>query len=247
MIISHAFKSILKRELSTYSSSPISFVFISIFLMLSGFFTFEFGNFYFRGQADLEPFFSYHPWLYLFLVPAMAMRVWAEEKKTGTIELLLTLPVTIADAVLGKFFALWIFLAAALSLTFPIWITVNYLGDPDNGSIFASYIGSWLLSGAFLSVGCCMSACTKNQVIAFILTVVICLAFILAGYSIVLNSFDAIFPSEIIDLIAQFSFVTHFESISKGVIDIRDVFFYIIFTGCWLYATVAIVDVSKSG
>jgi ABC-2 type transport system permease protein len=238
---------IFKRELIAYFSTPVAFVFIVIFLLLSGFFTFELGNFYFRGQADLQPFFSYHPWLYLFLIPAISMRIWAEERKSGTIELLLTLPITIGDAVIGKFLAAWVFSGIALSLTFPIWLTVNYLGDPDNGVILAAYIGSWLMAGAFLSLGACLSACTKNQVIAFVVSVSVSLIFVLAGFSMVLRSFEDWLPAAVVDAIAQLSFLTHFQAISRGVLDIRDVLFFVIFSACWLYATVVVIEQKKAG
>ena len=238
---------VVKRELASYFLAPQAFVFIVIFLMLSGFFTFELGNFYFRGQADLQPFFSYHPWLYLFLMPALAMRIWAEERKSGSIELLLTLPLTIADAVLGKFLAAWIFAGIALALTFPIWITVNYLGSPDNGTILAAYLGSWLMSGAFLAVGCCLSSATKSQVLAFILSVTVCLLFVLAGFSMVLNSFDNWLPAALVDILAQLSFLTHFDAISRGVIDLRDLLFFLVFISCWLLATALVVDMKKAG
>jgi len=242
-----AMQVIFKRELKSYFATPLAFIFIVIFLMLSGFFTFELGNFYYRGQADLEAFFSYHPWLYLFLVPAVSMRIWAEERKTGTIELLLTLPVTVVDAVIGKFLAAWCFIGIALALTFPIWITVNYLGGPDNGAIVAAYLGSWLMSGAFLAVGCCLSAATRNQVIAFVLTISTCLLFVLAGFSMVLTSFQGWLPVPFVDAIAQLSFYTHFEAISKGVLDLRDVLFFIIFITCWLYATSIVIEMKKAG
>ncbi|MFM2287116.1 MAG: hypothetical protein RL684_259, partial [Pseudomonadota bacterium] len=177
---------IFKRELHSYFATPVAYVFIVIFLLLSGAFTFYLGNFYERGQADLQPFFNFHPWLYLFLVPAVSMRLWAEERKSGTIELLLTLPVTMWQAVLGKFLAAWAFIGIALALTFPIWLTVNYLGSPDNGVIFASYLGSLLMAGAFLAIGSCLSASTRNQVVAFILTVVTCFLLLLAGFPLVL-------------------------------------------------------------
>ena len=156
-----------------------------IFLVLAGALTFYLGGFYERGQADLAPFFNFHPWLYLFLIPAISMRLWAEERKTGTIELLMTLPVTPWQAVLGKFLAAWAFAALALALTFPIWITVNYLGDPDNGVILAAYVGSLLMAGGFLAIGSCLSAATRNQVIAFVLTAVVCFVFLLAGFPLV--------------------------------------------------------------
>jgi len=240
-------RAIFYRELSSYFVTPVAFIFIVIFLMMSGFFTFELGNFYFRGQADLEPFFSYHPWLYLFLIPAISMRIWAEERKTGSIELLLTLPVSTTEAVAGKFLAAWCFAGISLALTFPIWLTVNYLGEPDNGIILAAYLGSWLMAGAFLAIGCCLSAATRNQVIAFVLSVSVSLLFVLAGFSMVLSSFQGWLPSIIIDALAQLSFLTHFHSISRGVLDFRDIAFFIVFILCWLWATTVVIEIRKAG
>lgn len=237
---------IAKRELASYFATPLAYVFIFIFLVLSGMFTFYMGNFYEREQADLVPFFSFHPWLYLFLVPAISMRLWSEERKSGTIELLLTLPLTHIDAVLGKFFAAWIFAGLSLLLTFPLWITVNYLGDPDNGVIVASYIGSWLMAGGFLAIGSCMSALSKNQVIAFIGCGVICLLFILAGFPMVLNVFKAWMPSLVIDTVASLSFLTHFNSISKGVLGVVDVFYFLSLMVAWLLATVIVVEIKQA-
>jgi ABC-2 type transport system permease protein len=237
---------LFKRELSSYFATPIAYVFIVIFLFLSGIFTFYLGNFFGRGQADLIPFFTFHPWLYLFLIPALAMRLWAEERKSGSIELLLTLPISVTDAVLGKFFAAWAFTAISLSLTFPMWITVNYLGNPDNLVIFTSYIGSFLLAGGFLAIGSCMSAVTKNQVIAFIITAVVCLAFILAGYPLVLDFFSSWVPHIILQTISSFSFLTHFQAISRGVIDLRDLIYFASLIGFWLFATVIVIEQKKA-
>ncbi len=237
---------ILKRELRSYFSTPLAYVFVVIFLMLSGVFTFYLGNFYARNQADLLPFFSFHPWLYLFLVPAISMRLWSEERKSGSIELLMTLPVTKLDAVLGKFLAAWIFLAIALVLTFPMWITVNYLGEPDNGVIIASYCGSWLLAGGFLAIGSCMSALSKSQVIAFILGVVFCFIFILSGFPMVLNVFRGWAPIAVVDTIASLSFLTHFASVSKGVLSLRDVLYFASFIFAWLAATTIIVSLKQA-
>lgn len=237
---------IFKRELRSYFATPVAYVFIVIFLLLSGAFTFYMGGFYERGQADLQPFFNFHPWLYLFLVPAVSMRLWAEERKTGTIELLLTLPITVWQAVVGKFLAAWTFIAIALALTFPIWITVNYLGSPDNGVIFASYVGSLLMAGAFLAIGSCISASTRNQVVAFILTVVVCFVLLLAGYPLVLDAFGAIAPQGVVDAVAGLSFLTHFASIAKGVIDLRDLVYFVLMIGVWLYATSVVIDMKKA-
>lgn len=237
---------IFKRELSSYFATPVAYVFIVIFLIMSGALTFYLGNFYERGQADLISFFNFHPWLYLFLVPAISMRLWAEERKSGSIELLMTLPISVGQSVTGKYLAAWVFIGLALVLTFPIWITVNYLGDPDNGVIFAAYIGSFLMAGGFLAIGACISAMTKNQVIAFIITVVICFIFLLAGSPLVLNFFKAWMPQSIVDAISSLSFLTHYISISKGVIDLRDVIYYFTLIGFWLYANALVVDMKKA-
>jgi ABC-2 type transport system permease protein len=238
--------SVFKREFASYFATPLAFVFILIFLVLAGSFAFYLGGFYERGQADLAPFFNYHPWLYLFLIPALSMRLWAEERKSGTIELLMTLPVTLWQAVLGKFLAAWCFAGVALALTFPIWITVNYLGSPDNGAIFAAYIGSFLMAGGFLAIGACISAATRNQVIAFIFTVVICFGFLLSGFPLVLGLFDGWAPQAIIDAIASLSFLTHFSSISKGVIDLRDLLYFGILIAAWLAANAIVLDMKKA-
>ena len=239
-------RTVFKRELASYFATPVAYVFIVIFLLLAGAFTFYIGNFFQRGQADLLPFFIYHPWLYLFLVPAVSMRLWSEERKGGTIELLLTLPLTMWQAVVGKFLAAWVFVGIALVLTFPIWITVNYLGSPDNGVIFASYLGSFLMAGAFLAIGSCLSACTRNQVVAFILTVVVCFLFLLAGFPLVLDVFKAWAPQGIVDAIAGLSFTAHFDAISRGVIDLRDLLYFILTIAFWLYASAVVIDLKKA-
>ena len=237
---------IMKREFDSYFSTHLAYVFILIFLVLSGVFTCYLGNFYERGQADLLPFFNFHPWLYLFLVPALSMRLWAEELKSGSIELLLTLPVTIVDAVVGKFLAAWIFAGISLMMTFPLWLTVNYLGDPDNGVIFTSYIGSWLMAGSFLAIGSCMSALSKSQVIAFILCGVVCLLFVLAGYPLVLNSIKTWVPLVVVDSVASLSFLNHFNSISRGIISLRDVLYFCSVQVVWLAATVVVINARQS-
>ena len=242
----NAVRTIFKRELASYFATPVAYVYIVIFLLLAGTFTFYLGNFYERGQADLQPFFTYHPWLYLFLVPAVGMRLWAEERKSGTIEMLLTLPITMWQAVLGKFLAAWAFVGIALLLTFPIWITVNYLGAPDNGVILASYIGSFLMAGAFLAISSCLSACTRSQVIAFILAAVVCFAFLLAGFPLVLNFFGAWAPQGVVDAVASLSFLTHFASIDKGVIDLRDLIYFLVTIVFWLYASAVVIDLRKA-
>ncbi len=232
---------LFRRELQSYFATPVAYVFIVIFLVLMGAFTFYLGNFYERGQADLGPFFIFHPWLYLLLVPAIAMRLWAEERKTGSIELLMTLPITPWQAVLGKYLAAWAFTGVALLLTFPIWITVNYLGDPDNGAIVAAYIGSFLMAGGFLAIGACLSATTPNQVIAFVITVVVCFVFLVSGFPMVLDFFTSWAPQILVDGIASLSFLTHFESISKGVIDLRDLIYFSFLILAFLYANTIVL------
>lgn len=240
-------RAILKRELAGYFVTPVAYVFIVIFLFATGIFTFELGNYYERGQADLRPFFDFHPWLYLFLIPAISMRLWAEERKQGTIELLLTLPVPMAATVIGKFLAAWAFAGIALLLTFPMWITANFLGSPDNGVIAAAYLGSFLMAGGFLAIGSAVSALTKNQVIAFVITVVICFGFLISGFPPVMSFFSGWAPRAVVDAVASFSFLTHFDSISKGVVDLRDLLFFGTLIALCLFSTAAIVDIKKSG
>ena len=232
---------LFRRELKSYFATPVAYVFIVIFLVLMSTFTFYLGDFYERGQADLAPFFVFHPWLYLLLVPAIAMRLWAEERKTGSIELLMTLPITPWQAVLGKYLAAWAFTGVALLLTFPIWITVNYLGDPDNGAIVAAYIGSFLMAGGFLAIGACLSATTSNQVIAFVITVVVCFVFLASGFPMVLDFFTSWAPQTLVDGIASLSFLTHFENISKGVIDLRDLIYFGLLISAFLYANTIVL------
>lgn len=238
---------IAARELRAYFATPLAYVFLVIYLALMGVFTFYLGGFYERGQADLSPFFNFHPWLYLFLVPAISMRLWAEERKSGSIELLMTLPITMGEAVLGKFLAAWCFIAVALALTFPIWITVNYLGDPDNGVIATAYVGSLLMAGAFLAIGACISAANRNQVVAFIITVVICFAFLLSGFPLVLDFFSAWAPQAVSDVVAGMSFLTHFNALSRGVLDLRDVVYFLLVMAAWLYANAVVLDMTKAG
>ena len=237
---------VMRRELAGYFATPVAWVFIVIFLVMAGAFTFYIGAFYDRGIADLDPFFTFHPWLYLFLVPAIAMRLWAEERRSGTVELLLTLPLTPWQAVLGKFLAAWLFVGLALLLTFPVWLTVNYLGDPDNGVIAAGYIGSWLMAGGFLAIGSCMSALTRNQVVAFILAVVVCFGFLVSGLPMVMDLFSSWAPQSLLDAIANFSFLAHFATISRGVIDLRDLVYFALVIVLWLLANTMVLEMKKA-
>jgi len=220
-------KGVIKRELAGYFGSPVAYVFIVIFLMLCGFFTFSIGQFYELGQADLRVFFQWHPWIFLFLVPAVAMRLWADERRTGTIELILTLPITLTEVIVGKFLAAWLFLGLALFMTFPLVLTVIYLGDPDLGAIFCAYFGSFLLAGAYLSVGSMTSSLTRNQVISFILSVVICLFLVLAGWPPVTDVLSGWAPLWLLDVVSGFSFMPHFASMERGVLDLRDLAYYL--------------------
>jgi ABC-2 type transport system permease protein len=238
---------IFKRELAGYFATPVAYVFLVIFLALSGAFTFFVGNFFERGQADLQSFFSFHPWLFLFLIPAVAMRLWSEERKTGTIELFLTLPISIGEAVMGKFLAAWAFAGIAIALTAPLWITVNVLGAPDNGVILAGYVGSFLMAGGYLAIGACISALTKSQVIAFVVAAMISFLFTVSGSPIVLSAFNSWAPQPVLDTVAGFSFLTHFNAISRGVIDLRDILFFGSLIVCFLIANAIIVDMKKSG
>lgn len=237
---------IARREIGSYFGTPLAYVFIVIFLALTGALCFYLGGFLFRGQADLEPFFVYHPWLYLLLVPAIAMRLWAEERKTGTIENLMTLPISTSEAVLGKFVAAWLFCGIALTLTFPVWITVNILGNPDNGVIVASYLGSFLMAGAFMAIGSCMSALSKNQVIAFIIAATACFLFTMSGLDLVLNFFRGWSPEWLVATIASMSFLTHFNAVTQGVIELRDLVFFVSLITFWLFANIVIVDLRKA-
>ncbi|MBL7663399.1 ABC transporter permease [bacterium] len=237
---------IFNREFRSYFASPLALIFICIFLMLTGFFTFKLGMFYEQGQADLRPFFVWHPWLYLFIIPAISMRLWAEEKKTGTIELLLTLPLSLFEAMAGKFLAAWLFIGLALSLTFPIVLTVCYLGNPDLGVIFAAYLGSFLMAGSFLSIGMAVSATTNNQVIAFVVSTVICLLFILFGFEPVVNTLLGFFPAKFVELITNLSFPFHFEAIQRGVLDLRDLVYFLSLMLTALYIGVVALDRGKA-
>jgi ABC-2 type transport system permease protein len=237
---------IAKRELGSYFGTPLAYVFIVIFLALTGAMTFYLGGFLYTGQADLHPFFVYHPWLYLLLVPAVAMRLWAEERKTGTIENLMTLPISTYEAVLGKFLAAWIFCGIALSLTFPIWVTVNVLGDPDNGVIVASYVGSFLMAGAFLAIGSCMSALTKNQVIAFVIAATVCFLFTMSGLDLVLNFFRGWAPEWLVGTVASLSFLTHFNAVTQGLIELRDIIFFVSLIAFWLFANAVLIDLKRA-
>lgn len=240
--------SIFKRELSAYFATPVAAVFIVIFLVALHSFTF--GSGFYSGessdQADLQRFFMLHPWVFILFIPAISMRLWSEERRAGTVELLMTLPITTFQAVLGKFLAAWCFVGISLALTSSIWISVNYLGEPDNGVIFASYVGSFLMAGAYLAIGAFASALSKNQVISLVVSVFICFVFVLAGMPMVLDPLGAVLPQGALDTIRSFSFLTHFEGISKGLIDLRDIIFFGSLMICFLLANTVVIDFKKA-
>jgi ABC-2 type transport system permease protein len=239
---------ITKRELTGYFASPVAYVFLVIYLLLAGFFTFSVGlGFFDLGQASLVTFFRWQPWLFLFLVPAVGMRLWSEERRLGTIELLMTMPITAWQAIVGKFLASWLFLGLALVLTFPLLITVNYLGDPDNGVILASYLGCLLLAGSYLALSCMTSALTRNQVVSFILAVVLCLFLILAGFPPVTNLIAEWFSPGVVQLVASFSVITHFDNFQKGLVDSRDLIFFLSVIGFALFTTGVILRGHRAG
>lgn len=237
---------IFRRELAAYFTTPVAYVFIVIFLILAGALTYYLGSFFERGQADLEPFFSFHPWLYLFLIPALSMRLWAEERRTGSVELLLSLPVTVRDAVLGKYLAAWAFTGIALALTFPIWLTVNALGHPDNGVILASYVGSFLMAGAFLAIGAACSALSKSQVIAFVLAGAVCFLFTVSGSQVVLGPLRAALPAGLVQALTSLSFLDHFASILRGELALRDLVFFLSTIALFLTANIVLVELKKA-
>ncbi len=241
----HGLKAIFRRELLGYFQTPVAYVFIAIFLLVSGAFTFYMGNFFVRGKADLEPFFMWHPWLYLFLVPAISMRLWSEERRAGTLELLMTLPVPHWQLVAGKFLAAWVFVALALACTFPMWLTVSYLGEPDHGVIVAGYVGSLLMAGGYLAIGSCLSACTRNQVIAFILSVTVCFMFTVSGFPLVIGFFKGWLPQVLVEVVSRFSFLTHFSDIAQGTLEAHTLFYFFSLMGLWLFLNVIVLEMKK--
>ena len=244
-------KTITKRELGAYFSSPLAYVFLVIFLLLCGFFTFfvnsGMGTYFQYQDASLATFFVWHPWFYLFLVPAVGMRLWAEERRVGTLELLMTMPITPWQAIVGKFLASWLFLGLALLLTIPLWITTNYLGVPDNGVTFAAYLGSWLMAGAYLAVSCVTSAMTRSQVVSFILALVACLFLILAGFPPVIDFMSQVAKPSVVSVVTSLSVMTHFYGFQRGVLDSRDVIFFLSVIVFSLFSTSVILRSHRAG
>jgi len=242
----NSFWAVFKRELKSYFTTPLAYVFLVIFLFFSGYLTFKQG-FYEMRQADMNAFFVNLPLLFVFMVPSTAMRLWAEERKVGSIELLFTLPITITQAVLGKFFAAWLFLAIALGLTFPMVITISYLGEPDVGLIITGYLGSLLMAGGFLAIGCFFSAVSKNQVISFVLSVVACAVLVFAGMPTTLNYVSTFLPAGMVSALESMSFQTHFESIQRGVLKFGDLSYFVLLIIGWIAACSIVLDERKAG
>lgn len=234
------------REFRACFATPLAYVFLLVFLVMSAALTFYVGGFYENEQADLQVFFAFHPWLYLFLLPALGMRLWAEERKSGSMELLLTLPARPHELVLGKFLAVWLFAGLALLLTFPMVLTVNFLGAPDNGAILTGYVGSLLLAGAYLAVSACISVLSKSQAVAFIGAVVVCFLFLLPGHALVLDAFRGWAPQWWLDLLASMSFLTRYQAVSRGVLDARDLLFFASFIIAWLLANGILLELKKA-
>ena len=241
----HSFWAVFKRELKSYFTTPIAYVFLVIFLSFSAYLPFRQGFFEMR-QADMRAFFMNLPLLFVFMVPSAAMRLWAEERRVGSIELLFTLPITVTQAVLGKFFAAWLFLAIALALTFPMPITVCYLGDPDIGLIITGYLGSFLMAGGFLAIGCFFSVVSKNQVISFVLSVVACAVLVFAGRPTTLNYLSTFFPAGLVSAVENMSFQTHFESLQKGVLEFKDISYFVLLIVGWIAASTIVLDERKA-
>jgi ABC-2 type transport system permease protein len=242
----HGFRAVFKRELMGYFITPVAYIFSAVFLLLLGANTIYVGEFFQRNRADLEPFFTWHPWLYVLLIPAITMRLWAEERRSGTAELLFTLPIPLWESVLGKFFAAWCYTAFTLALTFPIWLTVNYLGSPDNGVILAGYIGSLLMAGSYIAIGSCISATTRSQVAAFVVSVTVCLAFTITGYPMIINLFSFWLPQSFVDTLSLFSFLTHFSAITLGYLEIRSLIYFFSLIFIWLFATIVVLEQRRS-
>lgn len=237
---------ITKREFLGYFTTPIAWIFLIVFVMFSAILTFYAGDFFVRNQADMQSFFTFQPWLYVLMIPAISMRLWAEERHQGTIELLMTLPFSTTQLVLGKFLASLAFMALALFLTIPVWITVNYLGTPDNGVIIVSYLASFLIAGTFLSVGSCVSAMTKNQIISFIISMALCMLLMFIGSDALMNLFAPVVTEKVLKILQSFSFLMHFASLIRGVLDFRDILFFISCSGLFLFATVIVLDHKKA-
>jgi ABC-2 type transport system permease protein len=238
---------LLRRELAAWSATPAAWIFLVIFLLLSGTYTFWTEGLLARGRADLLPFFAVHPWLHLMLGAALSMRLWAEETRSGTAEFLLTLPVRLREVVLAKFLGAWLLVALALLLTFPVWLVVEWLGDPDRGAILAGYLASWLLAGVFLAIGSCASALAVSQVAAFITTLALGAAHVVAGLPEFLVLLDEHAPGAVVQGVAALSILPHFEGMTTGLLEFRDVAYFLLLTAAWLLTTMIVLDLRRVG
>ncbi len=237
---------IFRRELKAYFESPVAYVFMIVFLLLTGFLTFAVSDFYGRRVADLEPFFFWMPWVFLLLVPAATMGLWAEERRSGTIELLLTMPLTLTQALIGKFLAAWLFIALCVLLTvIPMTGTIIYLGSPDGGTVFCGYLGAVLLAGAYVAVGVLTSAITRNQVISFVLALSGCFVLLLAGWEPITGFFSRWAPAVVVNAVASLSFMPYFDAIKRGVVDLGDIAYYVSVTVFMLTAAHIALDSRK--
>ena len=241
-------RAVFKREFKAYFASPLGYIFVVIFLLASGFLTLsrDFGRFLELRQADLAPFFTYIPWLFAVLVPAVAMRLWAEERQSGTVELLLTLPITLEGSYLGKFLAGWGFLGVSLLLTWPVVFQVARLGDPDWGAILAGYVACLFTAAAFLSVGMLFSALSRNQVVAFILGVASSVAFLLLGLPQSLETLGSLAGGYLEQVLASMSLIDHFQVLSRGLLEVRSLAFFLLFTVAWLITGMLVLDRTKA-
>jgi ABC-2 type transport system permease protein len=236
---------LVRRELAADFASPVAYVFITVFLVLSATLTFHLGAFFERGRADLQPFFQFHPWLYLVLIPALGMRLWAEERRSGTLEFLLSLPISVGEAVLAKFLAAWLFAGVALVLTWPMWALVAYLGAPDHGAILAGYLGSWLMAGGYLAVAGCLSAITRSQVIAFVLAALVCVVLTGAGSAAVQGALPDWAPESLLAAVRALSFLTNFQAIQQGLLELRDLVFFAALIVAGLIVNTALIELGR--
>ncbi len=238
---------VYRRELLSYVTTPTAYVFVAVFLFAIGLFTFQIGGFFGERRADLMAFFGFHPWLFMIFLPAIAMRLWAEESRSGALELLLTLPAPTWSLVVGKFLAAWSVAGVALLLTAPLWITVNILGSPDNAAIFTAYLASLLMAGAYIAIGSVMSALTQAQIVAFVLAVLVSFLMTALGLPMVLDFFSDVIGGGTAEAIARFSLLHHFDAAQRGVVEFRSVFYFLSVIALCLGCTTLAVDARRGG
>lgn len=238
---------IYRRELLSYVTTPLAYVFVAVFLVAVGAFAFQVGGFFEQNRADLASFFAFHPWLFMIFLPAVAMRLWSEDLRSGAVELLMTLPAPTWALVLGKFLAAWTIAGAALVLTFPLWITVNALGAPDNAAIFVGYLASFLMAGAFIAIGEALSALTKTQVIAFVASATVCFVVTAMGLPIILDFLRGIVGGGLAEGIASLSVLRHFEAAQRGVVELRSLYYFVSLIALALAGATLAVDARRGG